>query len=147
MKVKKFPWIFSVLFYLVLERKIRWHSYALCLFHFVLFVMWGFIYLACALLQNNSPISWKLGEEVVTKCAAKLASSLREAAKSMHISLADYSPIVASICQIESGDLKHNCGSDSGGNLVGVTLYKWNSVNLFSILNWWCSLTFLDLHK
>lgn len=76
------------------------------------------------MLQNNSPISWKLGEEVITKCASKLTPSLREAAKSMNISLADYAPIVASICQIESGDLKHNCGSDSRGNLVGVTVYK-----------------------
>ncbi|KAF3450964.1 hypothetical protein FNV43_RR07053 [Rhamnella rubrinervis] len=64
--------------------------------------------------QNNSPISWKLGEEVITKCAAKLTPYLREAAKSMHISLADYAPIIASIWQIESGGLRD---SDSGGDL------------------------------
>lgn len=104
------------------ENQVTFLFFLFVSFCFICFVR--FFYIACALLQNNSPISWKLGEEVITKCAAKLTPYLRDAVKSMHFSLADYAQIVGSICQNESADLKHNCGSDSGANLVGVTLYN-----------------------
>ncbi|KAE7997235.1 hypothetical protein FH972_001885 [Carpinus fangiana] len=57
--------------------------------------------------QNVSPISWKLGEKVITNCAVKLKNDLKEAVQSMGIALDDYSHIVTSICQSGSDPLKH----------------------------------------
>ncbi|XP_059456807.1 sister chromatid cohesion protein PDS5 homolog C-like isoform X3 [Corylus avellana] len=57
--------------------------------------------------QNVSPISWKLGEKVITNCAVKLKNDLKEAVQSMGIALDDYSHIVTSICQSGSNPFKH----------------------------------------
>jgi enoyl-[acyl-carrier-protein] reductase (NADH) len=57
--------------------------------------------------QNVSPISWKLGEKVITNCAVKLKNYLKEAVQSMGTALDDYSHIVTSICQSGSDPLKH----------------------------------------
>uniref|UniRef100_A0A2N9IG34 Uncharacterized protein n=1 Tax=Fagus sylvatica TaxID=28930 RepID=A0A2N9IG34_FAGSY len=57
--------------------------------------------------QNVSPISWKLGEKVISNCAVKLKPYLKEAVRSMGIALDDYAQIVTSVCQSESDHLKH----------------------------------------
>ncbi|KAJ7951975.1 Sister chromatid cohesion protein PDS5-like B-B [Quillaja saponaria] len=49
--------------------------------------------------QTISPISWNLGEKVITNCAAKLKPYLMEAVQSTGKALDDYAPIVTSICQ------------------------------------------------
>ncbi|KAK4590121.1 hypothetical protein RGQ29_020607 [Quercus rubra] len=54
--------------------------------------------------QNVSPISWKLGEKVITNCAVKLKPYLKEAVGSMGIALDDYAQIVTSVCQSESAE-------------------------------------------
>jgi len=56
------------------------------------------------LFQNVSPISWKLGEKVITNCAVKLKPYLKEAVGSMGIALDDYAQIVTSVCQSESAE-------------------------------------------
>nr|XP_048320328.1 sister chromatid cohesion protein PDS5 homolog C isoform X2 [Ziziphus jujuba var. spinosa] len=62
--------------------------------------------------QKTSPISWTLGQKVITNCAAKLRPCLMEAVKSKDIALVDYAQIVATICENGSGDLKNNFGND-----------------------------------
>ncbi|KAG5249791.1 muscle M-line assembly protein [Salix suchowensis] len=56
--------------------------------------------------QSFSPIAWKLGERVITNCAAKIKPYLKEAMQSAGIPLDEYAPIVASIFQDESHTLK-----------------------------------------
>ena len=56
------------------------------------------------MFQNVSPISWKLGEKVITNCAVKLKPYLKEAVGSMGIALDDYAQIVTSVCQSESAE-------------------------------------------
>lgn len=68
--------------------------------------------------QNLSPMAWKLGEKVMTNCAAKLKPYLREAVQSVGIALDEYAPIVASICQAESCTLDCDDGNGSGEHLV-----------------------------
>ncbi|KAJ6388104.1 hypothetical protein OIU77_026637 [Salix suchowensis] len=45
--------------------------------------------------QSFSPIAWKLGERVITNCAAKIKPYLKEAMQSAGIPLDEYAPIVA----------------------------------------------------
>ncbi|KAJ6694909.1 TRANSCRIPTIONAL REGULATOR [Salix koriyanagi] len=56
--------------------------------------------------QSFSPIAWKLGERVITNCAAKIKPYLKEAMQSAGIPLDEYAPIVVSIFQDESHTLK-----------------------------------------
>lgn len=58
--------------------------------------------------QALSPLSWKLGEEVLRRCSAKVKPYLSKEVKLMRVDLDDYSEIVTSLCQDEP----------SGGNLV-----------------------------
>lgn len=78
--------------------------------------------LICSLFQNISPISRKLGENVITNCAATLEPYLMEAVKSLGINVDDYAEIVASICQNGKQDLKHKSANDVKDNLVGSCL-------------------------
>ncbi|CAN0862408.1 Sister chromatid cohesion protein PDS5 homolog C [Linum grandiflorum] len=48
--------------------------------------------------QTISPIAWKLGEKVISNCAAKLKTPLNEAVHSLGIALDQYASIVADIC-------------------------------------------------
>jgi enoyl-[acyl-carrier-protein] reductase (NADH) len=77
------------------------------LLHLVFFCQLDLIYWVYLFFQNVSPISWKLGEKVITNCAVKLKNDLKEAVQSMGIALDDYSHIVTSICQSGSDPLKH----------------------------------------
>lgn len=61
--------------------------------------------LLCSLLasvkkenESDFAMSWKLGEKVIKNCTAKLKPYLVEAVKSMGVSLDEYAPFVASIC-------------------------------------------------
>lgn len=67
--------------------------------------------------RNISPISRKLGENVITNCAATLEPYLMEAVKSLGINVDDYAEIVASICQNGKQDLKHKSANDVKDNL------------------------------
>lgn len=62
--------------------------------------------------QDVSPTSWKLGEKVFTKCAAKLKTNLKEAVQSRGIALDDYAEIVACICGSDDENPQH-------GHLIG----------------------------
>lgn len=62
--------------------------------------------------QDVSPTSWKLGEKVFTKCAAKLKTNLKEAVQSRGIALDDYAEIVACICGSGDENPQH-------GHLIG----------------------------
>ncbi|KAL9462932.1 hypothetical protein AB3S75_000858 [Citrus x aurantiifolia] len=62
--------------------------------------------------QDVSPTSWKLGEKVFTKCAAKLKTNLKEAVQSRGIALDDYAEIVARICGSDDENPQH-------GHLIG----------------------------
>ncbi|XP_052174674.1 sister chromatid cohesion protein PDS5 homolog C-like isoform X3 [Diospyros lotus] len=53
--------------------------------------------------KNVSPLSFKLGESVLKKCAAKLRPCLLEGVQFMGIDLNDFADIVSSICQDASG--------------------------------------------
>ncbi|PON80970.1 Tudor domain containing protein [Trema orientale] len=60
--------------------------------------------------QNISPVSSKLGENVITMCATKLESYLKKAVALMGIDMNDYAQIVSSIYQsgTEDSDLEDN---------------------------------------
>ncbi|KAI5595819.1 hypothetical protein BDE02_03G164700 [Populus trichocarpa] len=64
--------------------------------------------------QSFSPIAWKLGERVITNCAAKIKPYLKEAVQSTGIPLDEYAPIVASIFQDESHTLECDYNNHSG---------------------------------
>uniref|UniRef100_A0A2P2K6B3 Uncharacterized protein n=1 Tax=Rhizophora mucronata TaxID=61149 RepID=A0A2P2K6B3_RHIMU len=68
--------------------------------------------------QSVSSIAWKLGEKVVTNCAAKLKPYLKEAVQSLGIPLDEYAPIVVSIIQDNSNALEDNQVNDSGEHMV-----------------------------
>jgi len=70
------------------------------------------------LFQSFSPIAWKLGERVITNCAAKIKPYLKEAVQSTGIPLDEYAPIVASIFQDESHTLECDYNNHSGEPLV-----------------------------
>lgn len=53
--------------------------------------------------QTVSPLSWKLGQNILTQCAAQLEPYLPPAVKFMGIDLSDFAEIVFSICQDASG--------------------------------------------
>ncbi|XP_011020619.1 PREDICTED: uncharacterized protein LOC105122931 isoform X2 [Populus euphratica] len=64
--------------------------------------------------QSFSPIAWKLGERVITNCAAKIKPYLKEAVHSTSIPLDEYAPIVASIVRDESHTLECDYNNHSG---------------------------------
>ncbi|XP_044484049.1 uncharacterized protein LOC123209987 isoform X2 [Mangifera indica] len=66
-------------------------------------------------IQDVSPISWKLGEKVITNCAAKLKSSFMDAVPSRGIALDEYAEIVSYICKNEYGNLQ---GLDCSGKYL-----------------------------
>ncbi|KAJ4718625.1 Sister chromatid cohesion protein PDS5 B-B like [Melia azedarach] len=68
--------------------------------------------------QDVSPISYKLGEKVITNCAAKLKSSLIEAVKSRDVTLDEYAEIVAYICESGYENLRHGCLTGTGDLLA-----------------------------
>lgn len=70
------------------------------------------INLVSSSFQDVSPTSWKLGEKVFTKCAAKLKTNLKEAVQSRGIALDDYAEIVACICGSDDENPQH-------GHLIG----------------------------
>ena len=95
---------------------VRKDNKAIIIFSWILFsssVFIIFIDMVCCLFQNVSPICWRLGEEVVTNCAAKLRPYLMEVVKCLGTRLSDYAPAVATICQNES-DTRQNKHHDSG---------------------------------
>ncbi|RVW94092.1 Sister chromatid cohesion protein PDS5 [Vitis vinifera] len=57
---------------------------------------------------NVSPICWRLGEKVITNCAAKLRPYLIEVVKCLGTRLSDYAPAVATIYQNESNTRQNN---------------------------------------
>ncbi|CBI36496.3 unnamed protein product, partial [Vitis vinifera] len=63
--------------------------------------------------KNVSPICWRLGEKIITNCAAKLRPYLMEVVKCLGTRLSDYAPAVAIICQNESNTRQNN-HHDSG---------------------------------
>ncbi|KAJ0007745.1 hypothetical protein Pint_30329 [Pistacia integerrima] len=65
--------------------------------------------------QDVSPISWKLGEKVITNCAAKLKSSFMDALQSRGIALDQYAEIVSYICKNEYETLQ---GLDCSGKYL-----------------------------
>ncbi|KAJ0074916.1 hypothetical protein Patl1_34744 [Pistacia atlantica] len=65
--------------------------------------------------QDVSPISWKLGEKVITNCAAKLKSSFMDALQSRGIALDQYAEIVSCICKNEYETLQ---GLDCSGKYL-----------------------------
>lgn len=74
--------------------------------------------LISSFFQDVSPISYKLGEKVITNCAAKLKSSLIEAVKSRDVTLDEYAEIVAYICESGYENLRHGCLTGTGDLLV-----------------------------
>ncbi|CAI0420776.1 unnamed protein product [Linum tenue] len=60
------------------------------------------------LASSIYPYEWKLGEKVMTNCAAKLKTRLKEAVQSLGIALDDYASIVADICQDRAHPPQHN---------------------------------------
>ncbi|XP_010537875.1 PREDICTED: uncharacterized protein LOC104812429 isoform X2 [Tarenaya hassleriana] len=66
------------------------------------------VLLACVRKENKniSPTSWKLVENVLSRCACKIKPYIVEAMKSPGNSLDLYSSVVSSICQSESGIAK-----------------------------------------
>ncbi|XP_034695674.1 uncharacterized protein LOC117921827 [Vitis riparia] len=65
------------------------------------------------LATNVSPVCWRLGEKVITNCAAKLRPYLIEVVKCLGTRLSDYAPAVATIYQNESNTRQNNL-NDSG---------------------------------
>ncbi|XP_048139483.1 sister chromatid cohesion protein PDS5 homolog C-like isoform X2 [Rhodamnia argentea] len=63
--------------------------------------------------KNVSPSCWKLGERVITSCAAKLAPVLHGAVQSNGTTVDDYSPVVASICENEPTMENHHVNGSS----------------------------------
>lgn len=85
-------------------------------------------------MQKVAPSCWKLGEKLISDCAAKLRPILRGALQSKGTILDDYSPVVALLYQNES-TTEHNNASDSpkqgiaeGSMLPGKRELKPNSV-------------------
>ncbi|KAJ7962764.1 Sister chromatid cohesion protein PDS5-like B-B [Quillaja saponaria] len=68
--------------------------------------------------QTMSPISWKLGEKVITNCAVKLKPYLMEAVQSTGKAPDDYAQIVTSICHNGPETLQHDHLNDSREKLV-----------------------------
>ncbi|KAF7817297.1 Sister chromatid cohesion protein PDS5 like B-B [Senna tora] len=64
------------------------------------------------------PNARNLGERVLESCATKLKPYLVQAVKNLHISLDDYSQVLASICQETSGSLEQNDICASSENVV-----------------------------
>ncbi|CAN1344039.1 Sister chromatid cohesion protein PDS5 homolog C [Linum perenne] len=58
--------------------------------------------LSLLLASTISPDARKLGEKVMTNCAAKLKTALKETVHSLGIALDDYASVVADICQDRS---------------------------------------------
>ncbi|CAK7336294.1 unnamed protein product [Dovyalis caffra] len=75
--------------------------------------------LASVKMQNQSvsPIAWKLGERVITNCAAKLKPYLKKAVQSTGIPLDEYAPIVASIFRDDFRTLECDYSNPSGEHL------------------------------
>lgn len=93
---------------------------------FVCFILRSLVILSvvgliCSLFQDISPLSWKLGESVITNCAATLKPYLMKAVKSLGLNVDDYAQIVVSVCQNGEEDLRHKSASDAKDNLVGHT--------------------------
>ncbi|KAK6912515.1 hypothetical protein RJ641_022116, partial [Dillenia turbinata] len=69
--------------------------------------------------KEVQPIARKLGERVLEHCSAKLKPCLLQAIKSSDISLADYSIVVASICNEISGSVEHTDANAPAESVVG----------------------------
>lgn len=102
----------------ILLASVRKENQVIVLSHFfppfliVSLVLWYLINLVSLSFQDVSPTSWKLGEKVFTKCAAKLKTNLKEAVQSRGIALDDYAEIVACICGSDDENPQH-------GHLIG----------------------------
>lgn len=59
------------------------------------------------LCQNVAPISWKLGQSVISSCADKLRPVLKNAVEASAIALDEYAPVIASICGSSSNKTEH----------------------------------------
>ncbi|KAH7564653.1 hypothetical protein JRO89_XS09G0002200 [Xanthoceras sorbifolium] len=68
--------------------------------------------------QDISSTSWKLGEQVITNCAAKLKPYLMEAVQSKGVVLEGYADIVSTICKSGDGTLQHNHLNGTGEHMV-----------------------------
>ncbi|KAK6927622.1 hypothetical protein RJ641_006213, partial [Dillenia turbinata] len=69
--------------------------------------------------KEVQPIARKLGEKVLENCASKLKPCLLQAVKTSDISLADYSNVVASICNELSGSVEHTDANAPAESVVG----------------------------
>ena len=90
------------------------------------------------LFQSFSPIAWKLGERVITNCAAKIKPYLKEAMQSAGIPLDEYAPIVASIFQDESHTLKCDYSNHTREPLVCyffMSITAWDLSGVFCMLS------------
>ncbi|XP_038718226.1 uncharacterized protein LOC120011235 isoform X2 [Tripterygium wilfordii] len=67
--------------------------------------------------QSVSPISWKLGEQVLVSCASKLQPYLKDAVQSIGVALDEYAPIVAALWENKTNTLDNDDGSGSGEHL------------------------------
>ncbi|CAI0420775.1 unnamed protein product [Linum tenue] len=70
------------------------------------------------LASSIYPYEWKLGEKVMTNCAAKLKTRLKEAVQSLGIALDDYASIVADICQDRAHPPQSDVKLDSGQTCI-----------------------------
>ncbi|XP_019433673.1 PREDICTED: uncharacterized protein LOC109340431 isoform X2 [Lupinus angustifolius] len=68
--------------------------------------------------QTISPISWTLGEKVITNCAVKLKPYLMKAVESSGRTLDEYARIVSTICQNGFESLQHDHSNGSKKNQV-----------------------------
>ncbi|CAL0308621.1 unnamed protein product [Lupinus luteus] len=68
--------------------------------------------------QTISPISWTLGEKVITNCAIKLKPYLMKAVESSGRTLDEYAQIVSTICQNGFESSKHDHSNGSKGKEV-----------------------------
>ncbi|XP_031399901.1 uncharacterized protein LOC116210200 isoform X2 [Punica granatum] len=75
--------------------------------------------------ENVAPISWKLGENVLSNCAEKLRPILKDAVQSASIVLDQYAPVIATICGSSSDNTEHllaNGSQEQGrGEALAVT--------------------------
>ncbi|XP_048139502.1 sister chromatid cohesion protein PDS5 homolog D-like isoform X2 [Rhodamnia argentea] len=71
--------------------------------------------LASVLKENKyvAPSCWKLGERVISRCAAKLGPVILGAIQSNGTTVDDYSPVVASICENEPTTVENNHANGS----------------------------------
>lgn len=73
--------------------------------YFDLFMLCSFSMISETLIffcyQAVSPISCKLGEEVLKSCSAKIQPHLSKAVKLMRLNFDDYSELISSLCQDE----------------------------------------------